>query len=84
MGVRVLCYFEYTGYSPRGITSRSTSSVMIDVEPVNGALLEADIVREFEYAMKTRAREHTVFRPGMRPVEWTLLKYLTQNNAKAI
>lgn len=83
MGVKVLCYYEYTGHSPRGITQRATDSVMIEVDRKGPYLELKDVLRVFEHAMTTRRREHNVFRPGLRPVEWILLSYLTETGEAA-
>ena len=64
---RVLCFFEYLGRDERG-TRRLTDSLMVEVE------FSDQIEASFELAMKRRVATWGV---GPRPMEWTLLRYLT-------
>ena len=68
----VLCIFEYVGRDERG-TRRLTDSLMVEVE------FSDQIEDEFERAVRRRMQTWGV---GPRPMEWTLLKYLTPNGER--
>lgn len=69
---RVLCIFEYLGRDERG-TRRLRDSLMLEVEFAD------QIETGFEAEMKRRVPTWPV---GPRPLEWTLLKYLTPSGER--
>lgn len=70
-GIPVLCFFDCIGRDG-GRTVRFTDSVMIEVE------FSDEIIWEFERVMRRRAAAWTSAHAATpKPLEWTLLKYMT-------
>lgn len=71
----VLCIYEYIGRE-QNVTKRLTDGVMIKVE------FSDQIADEFEAVMRKRSQEWNFNMPGLRPLEWTLKRWMSANGKR--